>query len=128
MYRRNGETSGSRIDFFITKASMADNLEIPTDLATTFDPAIVCAHIRWDQEEGAKVSKMITGWDINGLPGETQEEKKNLKKIHKQWEERSTKNPILNEESNEEDLQREADWIQKLFFNHLNRHCKKIKQ
>ena len=40
---RNGETSGSLIDFFIMKASMADRLEIATDSATTSDHAIVCA-------------------------------------------------------------------------------------
>jgi len=34
---------------------------------------------------------------------------------------------MLNEESNAEDLQREADWIQQNFVNHLNKHCKKIK-
>jgi len=42
---RNGEISRSLIDFFITKAGMADNLEISTDLATTSDHAIVCAHL-----------------------------------------------------------------------------------
>jgi hypothetical protein len=40
---RNGEISRSLIDFFITKAGMADKLEISTDLATTSDHAIVCA-------------------------------------------------------------------------------------
>jgi len=43
---RNGKTSGSLIDFSITKASMADRLETSTDLATTLDHAIVCAHLR----------------------------------------------------------------------------------
>jgi len=40
---RNGKTSGSLIDFFITKASMADRLETSMDLTTTSDHAIVCA-------------------------------------------------------------------------------------
>jgi len=56
MNTRNGETSGSFIDFFITKASMADRLETSTDLATTSDHAIVCAQFRWDKGEGVKVS------------------------------------------------------------------------
>jgi len=43
---RNGKTSGSLIDFFIIKASMADRLEKSTDLATTSDHAIVCAQLR----------------------------------------------------------------------------------
>jgi len=42
---RNGEISISLIDFFITKAAMADKMEISTDLATTLDHAIVCAHL-----------------------------------------------------------------------------------
>jgi len=127
MYTRNGETSGSLINFFITKTSMADNMEIATDLATTSDHAIVCAHLRWDEGEGAKVSRKITGWDIDKLRGETEEEKKNFKRVQKEWEERSIKNPVLNEESSEGDLQREADWIQKNFVSHLNKHCKKVK-
>jgi hypothetical protein len=64
---RNGEVSTSLIDFFITKAGMADNLEIATDLATTSDHAIVCAHLRWDEGEGVKVSRKLTGWNIDGL-------------------------------------------------------------
>jgi len=40
---RNGKTSGSLIDFFITKASMADRLETSTELTTTSDHAFcVC--------------------------------------------------------------------------------------
>jgi len=49
---RNGKTSGSRIAFFITKASMADRLETSTDLATTSDHAVVCAQLGWDEGEG----------------------------------------------------------------------------
>jgi hypothetical protein len=80
IYTRNGETSGSLIDFFITKASMADNLVIDTDWATTSDHTIVCAHVRWDEGEGAKRSRKITGWNIDGLRGETEEEKQKFKK------------------------------------------------
>jgi len=64
---RNGETLGSLIDFFNTKASMADRLEMSTDLATTSDHAIVCAQLRWDEQEEVKVLRKITGWDIDGL-------------------------------------------------------------
>jgi len=78
---RNGETSGSLIDFFITKALMADRLEISTDLATTSDHAVVCAQLRWDEGEGAKVSRKITGWDIDGL--KSKEEEENYKKAKK---------------------------------------------
>jgi len=53
---RNGETTGSLIDFFVTKASMADRLETSTDLATTSNHTIVCAQLRWDEGEGVKVS------------------------------------------------------------------------
>ena len=41
---RNGKTSESLIDFFMTKSFMADRLEISTELTTTSDPAQVCAH------------------------------------------------------------------------------------
>jgi hypothetical protein len=78
---RNGKISRSLIDFFITKAGMADNLEIATDLATTSDHAIVCAHLRWDEGEGVKVSRKVTGWDIDGLKSE--EEKENYEKAQK---------------------------------------------
>jgi len=57
---RNGEISKSLIDFFITKAGMAHNLEVSTDLATTSDHAIVCAQIRCDEGEGVKVSRKVT--------------------------------------------------------------------
>jgi len=62
----NGETSGSLIDFFITKSSMADELGTSTDSATTSDHAIVWAQLRWDEGEGVKVSRKITGWDCHG--------------------------------------------------------------
>jgi len=58
---RNGETLGSLIDFFVTKASVADRLETSTDLATTSDHAIVCAQSGWQEGEGTKMSKNITG-------------------------------------------------------------------
>jgi len=122
---RNCEISRSLIDFFITKAGMGDNLEISTDLATTSDHPIVCAHLRWDKGEGVKVSRKVTGWDIDGLKSE--EEKENYKKAKKYWEYKSSKRSGLDEKSSEEDLQKEAKWIQQNFVNHLNRCCKKVK-
>jgi len=103
----NGETSKSRIDFFITKARMADRLETSTDLATTSDHAIVCAQLRWDEGEGVKVSRKITGWDIDGL--KSKEEEENYKKAKKEWEDKSSKRPVLDVKSSEEDLQKEAE-------------------
>jgi ribonuclease HI len=120
---RNGEVSTSLIDFFITKARMADRLEIATDLATTSDHAIVCAHLRWDERERAKVSRKVTGWDIDGLKSE----KENYEKAQKYWKDKSLKRPVLTEESSEDELQKEAEWIQRNFANHLNRCCKKVK-
>jgi len=122
---RNGETSGSLIDFFITKASMADRLEMSTDSATTSDHAIVCAKLRWDKREGAEVSRKITGWDIDGLKSKEEEEK--YKKAEKLWKDKSSKRSVLDEKSSEDDLQMEAEWIQGNFVNHLNRCCKKVK-
>jgi hypothetical protein len=122
---RMGEVSCSLIDFFITKASIADRLEIATDLETTSDHVIVCAQLRWDEGEGAKVSRMITGWDIDKPKEEGKKE--NYKKDEKQWEEKSGSRPVLNENSSEDKLHDEAGWIQRNFINHLNRCCKKIK-
>jgi len=122
---RNGETTGSLIDFFVTKASMADRLETSTDLATTSNYTIVCAQLRWDEGEGVKVSRKITGWDIDGL--KSKEEEENYKKAQKEWKDKSLKRPVLNENSGEDELQKEAEWIQRNFVNHLNRCCKKIK-
>jgi len=79
---RNGETSGSLIDFFITRASMADRLETSTELTTTSDRAIVCAQLRWDERARVKVSRKITGWDIDGLKSKEKEE--NYKKAQKE--------------------------------------------
>jgi len=62
------------IDFFITKARMAGNLVTATDLATTSDHAIVCAHLVWDEVEVVKVSKKVTGWDMDGLKSEEEKE------------------------------------------------------
>jgi hypothetical protein len=122
-YTRNGETSGSLIHFFMTKAGLADRLETATDVATTSDHGIVCAHSRWDEGEAAKVSTKITGWDIEGL----KEEEELYKKAKKQWEERSLNRPVLIEESAGEQLQEEAECVQRNCVNHLNRHCKQIK-
>jgi len=104
---------------------MADRLETSTDLATTSDHKIVCAQIRWDEGEGAKVSRKITGWDIDGLKSKEKEEI--YKKAQNEWKDKSSKRPVLNENSSGDDLQMEAEWIQRNFVNHLNRWCKKIK-
>ena len=122
---RNGEISISLIDFFITKATMANNLEIATDLATTLDHAIVCAHLRCDEGEGVKVSRKVTGWDIDGLKPE--EQKENYEKAEKDWKDKSSGRPVLTEKISAEELQKEAEWIQRNFVNHLNRCCKKVK-
>jgi hypothetical protein len=122
---RNGEISRLLIDFFITKAGMADSLEIATDLATTSDHAILCTHLRWDKREGVKVLRKVTGWDIDGLKSE--EEKENYEKAKKIWKDKSSERPVLTEKSSGEDLQKEAEWIQRNFVNHLNRCCKKVK-
>jgi len=124
-YTRNGETSGSLIDFFITKALMANRSETSTDLATTSDHAVVCAQLRCNEGEGANVSRKITGWDIDGL--KSKEEEENYKKAQKEWKDKSSKRPVLNEKSSEDELQMEAEWIQRNFVNHLDRCCKKIK-
>jgi len=104
---------------------MANRLETSADLATTSDHAVVCAQIRWDDGKRAKVSRMITGWDIYGL--KSKEEEENYKKAQKEWMDKSLKRPVLDEKSSEEDLQMEAGWIQQNFVNHLNRCCKTIK-
>jgi len=89
---RNGETSGSHIYFFITKASMADRLQTSTDLTTTSAHAVVCAQLRWDEGEGVKVSQTITGWDIDGL--KSKEEEENYKKAQKEWKDKSSRDPF----------------------------------
>jgi uncharacterized protein involved in tolerance to divalent cations len=119
---KNGVVSTSLIDFCITNHELVNGLEISTDLTTTSDHAVVRAQLRWDEGEGVKVSRKITGWDIDGL----KEEEKCYKKAQKQWEEKSRSRPILNENSSGDELQKEAEWIQKIFVNHLNRCCKKI--
>jgi len=121
---RNGEISKSLIEFFIKKAGMANNLEIATDLATTSDHMIVCAHLRWDEGEGVKVLRKIMGWDIDGLKSEEEEE--NYKKAKKYWEDKSSKRPVLNKGSSREELQKEAEWIQRNFVTHLIRCCRKV--
>jgi len=103
---------------------MADRLETSTELTTTSDHTIVCAQLRWDEGEGVKVSREITGWDIDGLT--LKEEEENYKKAQKEWEDKSSKRPVLDENSSGDELQGEAEWIQRNFDNHLNRCCKKV--
>jgi hypothetical protein len=69
------------------------------------------------------VGRKITGWDIDGLKEDTN----NYKKAQKQWEEKSQLRSILDERSSGEELQEEAEWIQRNFVNHLNKCCKKIR-
>jgi hypothetical protein len=116
---RNGEIARSLIDFFIAKAGMANNLEIATDLATTSDHGIVCVHLRWDEGEAVNVLRKVTGWDIDRL--KTEEEKENYEKAKTYCKDKTSKRSILTEESGEEELQKEAEWIQRNFVNHLNR-------
>jgi len=71
---RTGETLGSLDDCFVTQATVADRLETSTDLATTSDHSIVCAHFRWDKGEGVTESRKITGWDIDGLKSKEEEQ------------------------------------------------------
>jgi len=61
---------------------------------------------------------------MDGLKQE--EEKEHFEKAKKQWEEKSSKRPVLNEKSSGEELQEEAEWIQRNFVNNLNRCCKKV--
>jgi uncharacterized protein involved in tolerance to divalent cations len=57
----------------------------------------------------------------------SEEEKENYEKAQKYWKDKSSKRPVVTEESSGEDLQKEAEWIQRNFANHLNRCCKKVK-
>ena len=86
---------------------------------------VVCAHSGWDKGKVAKVSRKITEWDIDGLKSE--EEKEKAETAEKYWNNKSSKRPVLDENSSGENLQREAEWIQQNFVNHLNRCCKKVK-
>jgi hypothetical protein len=79
VYNRNGDVSTTLIDFLIPKAEIPGGLEISTDLTTTLDHPLVHAHSRWDEGEVVKVSRKITGWDIDGLKGE----KENYEKPNK---------------------------------------------
>jgi len=49
------------------------------------------------------VSRKITGWDIDGL--RSKEEEENYKKAEKEWKDKSSKRPMLNENSSGDDLQ-----------------------
>ena len=123
--KKKGEVSKSLIDFFIMKTFVADRLEISTELTTTSDHTLVFAYSRWDKREGVKVSRKVTGWDIDGLKSE--EEKENIEKAQKYWRDKSSKRPVLDENSSGEDLQKEAEWVQWNFVHHLNWFCKRVK-
>ena len=116
---RQGEISKSLIDFFLTKTSMVDSLEISIDLTTTSDHALVFAHLRWDEGEEVKVWRTVMGWNIDGLKSKED----NFKKAQQYWKDKSSERPVLDETSSGEDFQKEAEWIQQNFVNHLNRCC-----
>ena len=69
--------------------------------------------------------RKVMGWDIDGLKSEV--EKENFEKAQKDWKDKRSKGPVLNENNSGEDLQKEAEWIQQNIFYRLYRHCKKIK-
>ena len=71
------------------------------------------------------MSRKITEWDIDGL--KSKEEEENYIKAQKEWKDKSSKRPVLDEKSSGDDLQKEAEWIQQNFVNHLNRCCNKVK-
>jgi len=62
---------------------------------------------------------------MDGLKSE--EETDNYKKAQNWWEDKGTKRPGFKENSRGDDLQKEVEWIQRIFVNHLNRCCKKVK-
>ena len=61
------------------------------------------AQSRWDEGEGVKVSRKIAGWDIDELKSKEKEE--NYKKADKEWKDKSSKRPVLNENSSGDDSQ-----------------------
>jgi len=77
----DGETAESLINFFIMKATLTNRLEIPIDLETTLDQAIVLTLLKWNHKKGAKDSRTITSWGIAGL--KQQGEKENFEKAQK---------------------------------------------
>jgi len=89
---RNGETSGSLIDFLITKAVMADRLEISTDLATTSYHAVVCAQLRWDEGKEPKYREKLRDGILMGLS--QRRRKKNIKKHKKRGRRRAQRDPF----------------------------------
>jgi hypothetical protein len=113
------------IDFFMTKASIAEQLETSTELTTTSDHVLLLTHLRCGEGERVKVSRKVTQWDMDGL--KLKEEKEHFKKAEKQWRDKSSKRTILNENSRKEELQREAEWVEQNFVNNLDRYCKKVK-
>jgi len=77
----DGETAESLINFFITKATLTNRLEIPIAFETTSDQAIVFTLLKWDHKKGVKDSRTITGCGIAGL--KQQGEKENSEKAQK---------------------------------------------
>jgi uncharacterized protein involved in tolerance to divalent cations len=121
---KHSEISRLVIDIFITKVGMADDLEIATDLATTSDDAIGCPNIGWNEGKGVEASRKVTGWDMDQLKAE--EEKEYYEKAITYWGDKSSERPVLDEKGSEEELQKEAEWIQWNVVSHLNRCCKNV--
>jgi len=56
-----------------------------------------------------------------------EEKEENCEKAKKQWEEKSSKRPVLNGKSSQEWFQQEAEWIQRNFVNYPNSCFRKFK-
>ncbi|EED23618.1 reverse transcriptase, putative [Talaromyces stipitatus ATCC 10500] len=67
--------------------------------------------------------KEVTGWQIEALLGD----KKALQEAKDTWNELAKTQPILTDTTSTEEVEREAEWIERTLTEVLNKHCKQIK-
>ncbi|EED21750.1 endonuclease/reverse transcriptase, putative [Talaromyces stipitatus ATCC 10500] len=67
--------------------------------------------------------KEVTGWQIEALLGD----KKALQEAKDTWNELARTQPILTDTTSTEEVEREAEWIERTLTEVLNKHCKQIR-
>ena len=82
--------------------------------------------LRWENVEYNSVSLkdgQITGWNIQNLINDN----KGLQAAKLDWTEHTGNRPILDVSCNQQELDKEVEWVEALLTQILNTHCKKMR-
>ncbi|EED18393.1 reverse transcriptase, putative [Talaromyces stipitatus ATCC 10500] len=116
----------SIIDLTISSQALGplSGWEIESQRLTPSDHVMIWAS--WEPPTTASTEptrKEVTGWQIEALLGN----KEALQEAKDTWNELAKTQPILTDTTSTEEVEREAEWIERTLTEVLNKHCKQIR-